>query len=174
MSYMFGWATAFNQPLNFDVSSVDDFSNMFYGGAQALSNCNKLAIHASLSDGPLVGDPPATVWYGTGTPESRTWLDLYGPGCHNPADKTVLNAALTAWNGNTCSGACADTYGGAVGTWDVTAITDFSFGATYGLLANRANFDEDGSRCCNQHRKRRITATDRASPKLKTSDFKQN
>ena len=49
--------------------------------------------------------------------------------------ETELKAALTAWNADAT--AAAATYG-AVGTWDVTAVTDF-----VKLFEHLANFDED-------------------------------
>ena len=51
------------------------------------------------------------------------------------SDKPELTRALTFWNGNATQGLA--TYG-AVGTWDVTAITDFSL-----LLQNLDTFNED-------------------------------
>ena len=51
------------------------------------------------------------------------------------ADEALLDMALQAWNAN--AAAAAATYC-AVGTWDVTAVADFST-----LLYNLANFDED-------------------------------
>ena len=51
-----------------------------------------------------------------------------------PADKATLQAALVNWDSDET--AAATTYG-AVASWDVTAIADFS-----SLLGNRDNFNE--------------------------------
>ena len=48
MRAMFARARAFNQPLSFNTSSVTNMYRMF-DYADALSDCNKLAIHTSLS-----------------------------------------------------------------------------------------------------------------------------
>ena len=52
--------------------------------------------------------------------------------CYTPATKAELEAALTAWN--TDATAAAAMYG-AVGAWDVTAVTSF-----YRLLIDLDNF----------------------------------
>ena len=64
------------------------------------------------------------------------WADVSPGAALTPITKSELKAALVAWDANTCA-PCATTYG-AVGTWHVTAVTDFS-----SLLIDLINFNED-------------------------------
>ena len=57
------------------------------------------------------------------------------PSSFYPNDKLGLRSALVAWNGDICA-PCVDQYG-AVGTWDVTKVSNFR-----GLVDGLSNFDE--------------------------------
>merc|ERR1712086_957418 len=69
MSFMFSYATVFNQPLSFDTSSVTDMNAMFYS-ASSLSGANKLLIRCAWAGNSAfasAGYGPSSYSWGSGT-----------------------------------------------------------------------------------------------------------
>ena len=128
MEGMFYSASAFNQPLSFDTSSVTPMSGMF-NYATSLSAANKLLIRCA--------------WAGTSAFASAGYGSSWGPGTC-PATFTTtasLKTAVQAYNANPT--AAIATYGtlyGLIADWDVSAVTDMS-----GLFNNLRNFNADVS-----------------------------
>merc|ERR1719149_245534 len=122
MSFMFQYATVFNQPLSFDTSSVTDMRGMFYV-ANSLSAANKLLIRCA--------------WAGTSAFASTGYGSSWGPGTC-PATFTSTAALKTAVQAYNADPAAATATYGLIADWDVSAVTD-----TNSLFEDLKDFNAD-------------------------------
>merc|ERR1740124_331043 len=140
MRSVFYGASAFNQPLSFDTSSVTDMAGMFHG-ANSLSDANKLLTRCAWAGTSAFASAGYDSSWAPGTCTASPSPPSPPPSSPSPprfctfTTKASLQAAVQAYI--TDPTAAIATYC-PIADWDVSAITDMSY-----LFVNMKNFNAD-------------------------------